>query len=209
MYLYLDTTFGATIGLLKADFTWKDYLENSDQKTASLIHSSIDQLCQKNQVQIKSLKGLIQVSGPGGYTGLRVSDGMSQTFAWMGFATYSFYHYEVLSLLSIHEGRWMANAFKGELFIFDQKNKSYSLMKEKDWFANPHSAQLYTNYFSAFSPTAKSQLNSSQFIETSRLIKDNSPAIFSKIVNEARKREIFYYRPIDQEFTKPTSPKNP
>lgn len=207
MYLYLDTTFGTSIGLLKPDFFWLDFIENDGQKNASTLHSSIDQLCIKNNIDINQIEGLIQVAGPGGYTGLRVSDGISQTFSWFGYSTFSFYHFEVLGFLGLTEGLWLSNAFKGELFGFDQASKKQWLLKESDWFSKKSPQQLYTHYFSAFSPTSKSRLENSQFIETSELIKANPQSIFKQIILEKRQRELFYYRPIDQEFTKPTSPK--
>lgn len=208
MFLYIDTTFGTTVGLLKPDFTWLEYCENDGQKTASTLHTTVEKLCRKNQVEINQLQGLIQVAGPGGYTGLRVSDGISQTFSWLGFTTYSFYHYEILNLLSKTMGYWVSNAFKGEIFVFDQSTQSHWLEKENDWFCKAQTHQFYTHYFSAFSPTAKSRLQSGQFIETSQLIKIHSQSLFSQIVQSNSKREIFYYRPIEQEFTKANSPKN-
>lgn len=207
MFLYLDTTFGTCIGLLKADFHWLDFLENDGQKNASTLHSSIEELCQKNKVEVNSLKGIIQAAGPGGYTGLRVSDGISQTFSWFGFSTYSFYHFEILDLLGLTDGLWLSNAFKGELFGFDQLTQKQWLAKENDWLREKPTQKLYTHYFEAFSPTSKSKLDISQFTETHRLIRDNPESILKKIVHEGRKRELFYYRPIDQEFTKPSSPK--
>lgn len=207
MYLYLDTTFGSVIGILKSNFEWLDYFENSDQKNASTLHSEIEKLCSRNQIQINHLKGLVQVAGPGGYTGLRVSDGISQTFSWFGFPTFSFYHFEILGLMGIKHGLWLSNAFKGELFCYDQSIKKSSLIKEPDWFNHLPQGQLFTHYFEAFSPTAKAKLNISHFTETSALIKSHPQTIFSPMVSEGRKRELFYYRPIEQEFTKPTSPK--
>lgn len=207
MYLYLDTTFGTVIGLLDQNFEWLDYFENYDQKNASFLHQHIANLCLKNYIEINQLKGLILSAGPGGYTGLRVSDGISQTFSWFGYETYSFYHFEILSLMGVKKGLWLSNAFKGEFFCFNQELNQHSLKREAEWFINQPTDQYFTHYFQAFSPTSKTKFISSQFIETSILIKNNSRQIFRQIIGEKRKKELFYYRPIDQEFTKPVSPK--
>ena len=207
MYLYVDTTFGTVLGFLNQHLDWLDYYENHDQKNVSLLHYDIERLCKKNHIKINQFKGFIFCAGPGGYTGLRVSDGISQTFSWFGFETYSFYHFELLTILGIKNGIWLSNAFKGEFFCFNQEESKHTLIKESDYFIKNIDNKFYTHYFNAFSPTSRNKFSIDKVTETSQLLKSNPSTIFKQIISQKWKKELFYYRSIDQEFTKPVSPK--
>ena len=85
MKLFLDTTFGITVGLLDDQNEWLDYSFVDGQKGSAVIHKIILDLLEKNNLSIKNVKALFQIAGPGSYTGMRVSDGISQIFDWQKF----------------------------------------------------------------------------------------------------------------------------
>lgn len=195
MYLFIDTTKDITVGILDDEYQWLEYEFFEGARGSALIHKCIyDQLENQNK-SVKDIDGVIQIAGPGSYTGMRVSEGLSQVFNWQKFKTYSFYHYEVPELLGIKEGTWFANAFKGEYFLYRwaNGNQTKELIK-KDEFDINAVEDLYSSYL--FDGLEKD-------IElTSAVIYQNSKKLFSKIIENDIKRPLYYYRTLDEEYSK-------
>lgn len=195
MYLFIDTTKAITLGLLDEQFCWKNYQFFENAKSSALIHKYINEQLEVENSSIERLKGLIQVAGPGSYTGMRVSEGISQIFSWQDFETYSFYHYEVPQLLGEEKGIWFSNAFKGEYFLYewDKKINSSSLIKkdEFDW-------DKEVSYYSGF------ELEDGQknILLTSTMIKDKANILFKGIVEQNIKKPLYYYRTIEEEYVR-------
>ncbi len=207
-YLYLDTSYTLSLGLLDQEFQWIAFERNHDTKTATKLHTSLYQLLSHHQLKLKDIKGLIQVAGPGGYTGMRISDGIFQTLKLYGLPSYSFYHFEVPGLLDEKEGLWISNAFKGEIFsyYFNAGIKIEKLSSEKDFIDYYPTLKLnsvYTHDKLAFSPTFTPWVKEITLIETGSLIEKYPQKIFSSVVQQKLVRSIFYYRPIEGEFKKP------
>ena len=197
-YLFIDTSNHLTFGLLNEDFKWIEFVELQDKKSSTKIHSQVYEMLAVNGLKAKELRGIFQISGPGSYTGMRVSEGLSQIFEWQNIPSYSFYHFEIPWILSIKSGGWVSNAFKGELFLYSwnedeckkellvSSNLEKSLASLKDKYKN-----LYTNFSEEFNV----ELNYS-----SDLMKNNPQKLFSFILENKIKRKPFYYRSLDQEF---------
>ena len=198
MKLFLDTTFGITVGLLNEKNGWVDYSFVDGQKGSAVIHKLILDILEKNNLSIEDVKVLFQIAGPGSYTGMRVSDGISQTFEWQKIRTYSFYHFDVPKILNINSGVWFANAFKGELFIFkwnDKENEKLLLrMDEALNYLEGADIPIYASF----------QNNSvdSEYELTKDLIKENSKNVFDYVEDKNLKKELFYFRTLDEEFSR-------
>ena len=82
MYLFIDTTKDVTVGLVDNNFEWLEYEYFKDAKGSALIHKCIYEQLEKQNKTIDDLVGVLQVAGPGSYTGMRVSEGVSQIFDW-------------------------------------------------------------------------------------------------------------------------------
>jgi tRNA threonylcarbamoyladenosine biosynthesis protein TsaB len=193
---------------LDKEFQWLSYEANQDTKTATKLHSSLHQLLSDRRLKLKDIQGLIQIAGPGGYTGMRISDGIFQTLKLFGIPSYSFYHFEVPSLLDEKQGLWISNAFKGEIFTysFSEGVKVEKLWSEKDFIEHYNTLRiesLYTHNKLAFSPSFNPWAQAKAFIETGSLIEKYPQKIFSSVVQQKLARTIFYYRPIEGEFKKP------
>ena len=106
MKLFIDTTFGITAGLVDANLEWKQYKYIEGQKGSAVIHSLIDDLLSLEGIEARDIEALIQVSGPGSYTGMRVAQGIADIFEWQKFPVFSFYHFEVPKLLGESKGIW-------------------------------------------------------------------------------------------------------
>lgn len=202
-YLYMDTSDHLVVGLLNESFGWVDFLELEGAKNSGRIHAAIFDMLQKAGLEAKSLKAIFQNAGPGSYTGMRVSEGISQIFEWEGIPVYSFFHFEVPSFLGIESGKWLAKAFKGEFFIltWDKEKEERVLI---DLVASKEvlkGQKVYCHFRKSLEKDFAEEL--STFIETGELIKTQGAKIFSLVLSKARRLSPYYFRTIDQEFKVP------
>lgn len=193
MKLFIDTTSGITVGLLDSANDWIEYRHEKDKKSSAVIHKLLNELCENNGLDIKEIKQLFQVSGPGSYTGMRVSEGITNIFEWQNFKVNSFYHFEVPKILGIKKGIWIADAFKGETFLFkwDESGESKELIK-KDEVDVSSDIPLFV----LSDPEREAD------VQTKDLIYNNSKMLFDEIEKRDLKRELYYYRTIEMEFSK-------
>lgn len=194
-YLYFDTTDHLVLGLLNEKFEWLDYLESSSKKNSSTIHAQVFEMLEKHSLKVAELDGVFQVSGPGSYTGIRLSEGISQIFEWHKMKIYSFYHFEVPFLLGEKSGVWFSKAFKGEMFLYSVTDgqESKKLIPEEEFEQMDLTAlgNCYTHYL------AEKQENVQ---ETGRIIHSSAPNLFSVVMEKGLRREPYYYRALEQEF---------
>jgi tRNA threonylcarbamoyladenosine biosynthesis protein TsaB len=199
MHLFLDTTFGVTVGLLDKHFDWVDYNFSLEKKSSTIIHSLINQILIDENLTVDKLSSIIMVAGPGSYTGMRVSKGITDVFEWQNLKVYSFYQFEVPTLLNMEKGLWFSDAFKGEYFFYEfngENTKKYLLKKEDG------NIKLQKTDVPIFVGRNKDEQS---YSETQLLIKENSKKLFKKVTDNKIKRKLFYYRELDQEFSKAKS----
>lgn len=197
-YLFVDTTNHLTFGLLDEGFKWLDFVELQDKKSSGKIHSLIYEVLEKNGLKAKELKAMFHISGPGSYTGMRVSEGLAQILKWQNIPTYSFYHFEIPSILNIESGAWISNAFKGELFLYtwDEDGSNKELLLSSNLKESLISLKLkYKNLFTHFSTEFEMELNYS-----SELVRSHSENLFNVVMSNKMNQKPFYYRSLDQEF---------
>lgn len=202
MYLYLDTTEKLIIGILDKEFQWLDYFEEDIRSASSRLQGILHDNISRVGKTLEDVKGVFQASGPGSYTGMRVSEGFSQILDWHGYPVYSFYHFEVPRLLGVKKGTWNANAYKGDVFLYhwDEDHEDYELIKIHQ-VKESEGSHLYTHFHKEpFEMIDDKNL-------TSQMILDNSKIFFDILKSENMRCEPYYYRPIEVEFTKPTRKK--
>ncbi len=193
MYLFIDTTNKITIGLLNDEFGWLKYEFIDSNKSSALIHGAINDFLQEYSLELTELTGAFFMAGPGSYTGMRVSEGIKDIFEWEKVPVYSFYHFEVPFLVGIERGLWLANAFKGEYFVYewDGTQNHYNLIKESDFEVPSDNKKLFLDQ-------SRDGFLGAQI--TSSIIYSQSAKLFAKIKAENKKEDLFYYRTIDEEF---------
>lgn len=203
-YLYLDTTDHLVVGLLTNNFDWIDFNEIFDKKSSRLIHPLIDDTLKKAHVKPLELRGIIQVAGPGSYTGMRVSEGISRVFALHGVVRHAFYHFEVPSLLDIRKGMFVSKAFKGEFFSYcwhwDDSIKELMIesdLKKRIELATSKEIPIYTHYQNNEINVGASFIYSEL---TSKIIKDRASDLFNRVIHRHNDPVVFYYRELEQEF---------
>ncbi len=191
-YLFLDSTLGLTVGLLDSSFAWVELKNLESKKPSEIIHAEIFNLLKKYNLRWQDIE-CFATSGPGSYTGMRLSEGIVQILEFSGIPIYSFYHFEVPKLSGINKGFWITNAFKGQVFLYTwDEHTSQKELLNKEQFTIIENELGYT--LDVQDPTF-SQLQSSM-----NLIKINSATIFSKVHSQRQRVAPYYFRAIDEEF---------
>lgn len=205
MYLFVDSTHLITLGILDSKLEWLDYKYINEKKISSSIHSHMDTMLKDNEISTNSLKGIIQISGPGSYTGMRVSEGITQIFNWQGFKRMGFYHFNVPAILGNSDYMWIANAFKKEFFCFrffeGKAVKTLVKSSHLNDFIDANTTSE-TDFFCGHADHVDLMDNEKQITPTSKLIKESGKAVFKYIESEEINEELYYFRPLEQEFSK-------
>lgn len=195
--LFLDSSFYLQFGLLNHQLEWIDFREIQNRKGASSLHGELYEFLGKNNVQVKDVKKIILGGGPGSYTGIRLAEGMAQIFEWQKVEINSFYSFEIPYFSGIEEGAWCAEAFKGEIFLYEwNKSKSqHSLMKESEFRDyTPKKGELYHIGDGISDRLVRS---------TTSLLKKHPQEIFKRILRRGERFAPFYFRTGEQEFKIP------
>lgn len=192
-YLFLDTSSFLVAGILSEKFEWSDYAQTDVVKSSGYVHGLLNDLLIRNNLSWNNLKGLIVSSGPGSYTGMRVSEGIAQVLEIDNLPIFSFYHFEALKMLD-RQGVWVSEAFKGEYFFFESQTEISELLSLEELvlrISERDDVYALNNEVRGVDYTFQSTL---------ALLKDHSSVIFSDIVKNEIRREPFYYRPENVEF---------
>jgi tRNA threonylcarbamoyladenosine biosynthesis protein TsaB len=190
--LFIDSTSGLIIGLLDSKFNWIEYNSLDEKKPSEIIHFEIFNLLKKYNLELQTMCLFIS-SGPGSYTGMRLSEGLAQVFELSQMPVYSFYHFDVPRLAGVAKGFWASNAFKGQVFIYNwDENKIEKHLVGKDFFDIENKQWGYT--------LDEGDLMFSELKKTKDLIKNSSSTIFSKIYDEKLRVPPYYFRSLEEEF---------
>ena len=199
-HLFVDSTYDLTLGLLKDDFSWAKFSTFANQKASEILQLETLNLCTEAGIEVRDLKSVICVSGPGFYTGLRLSEGFVDVLKFSGIKGYSFYSYEVLPLLGIKEGNWITKAYRGEYFIHALKGEGTENIlipsKElKDFVVDK--SHFYIHSDKAIDDLGRECMPNA--IGTIELIQKH-PEIFKTIIKKNFQRESYYFRAPEDEF---------
>jgi len=190
--LFIDTTSGLEIGLLDSNFLWLEYTSLKDLKPSEVIHHKIFELLKKYNLSISQIRCFFS-SGPGSYTGMRLSEGLAQVFEMSGMSVYSFYHFEVPKLIGIFKGFWATNAFKGQVFIYN-------------WDENTFEKELITKELLCINDANlgftidNTDINFSKLASTKELIKNQATKLFPELLKKNMRVGPYYFRTLDEEF---------
>ena len=194
MHLFIDTTEMVTFGLLDENFRWKEYFFDPKATVSTKLHSLIFQMLEKNEMEFLDLTSVIYCAGPGSYTGMRVAEGFAKIVEWQEIETYSFYHYEVPQMCGNKSGIWFANAFKGETFIYEwnESQSSHNLALDKNIIESLKGKKIFS---------LRGEFDTESW-HTADLIKEKPDQTLKVIFDKKIKRNLFYYRPLNEEFKK-------
>ncbi|HLW58116.1 MAG TPA: hypothetical protein VKY27_12050 [Bacteriovoracaceae bacterium] len=197
-YLFVDSTYDLTLGLLKDNFSWAKYVHFPNQKASEILQIEVLKMCSEFNVEVPNLTSVIHIAGPGFYTGLRLSEGFVDVLKFSGIKSYSYYTYDILPLLGVNSGLWITKAYRGEYFIHDLSNKENSLIPS----SRLKEVIVDKSPFYIHSDKAIDDLGRECIIDpisTSDLLEKN-PQVFKEIIQQNFQRESYYFRAPEDEF---------
>lgn len=198
-YLFVDSTYELTLGVLDTNFKWLSFERYSGQKASAVIQPNAFQMLKEHGIKTTDLAGVITVNGPGFYTGLRLAEGFADVFSFFGVKQFSLYSYEIPRWCGFEKGVWFTKAYRGEYFLYqwDKNEEQQKLLSSKELpSALPH------DQFFIHSELSLDTLSSGLILDpvkTVDLLKDHPDKIFSQVINSG-KREPFYFRAPEDEF---------
>jgi tRNA threonylcarbamoyladenosine biosynthesis protein TsaB len=190
--LFVDSTLGLVIGLLDANYSWVEFMSLDEKRPSEIIHFEIFNILSKHNLKLKDMQCFV-ASGPGSYTGMRLSEGLAQIFELEKVPVYSFYHFNVPALCGILKGFWATNAFKSQVFIYNwNEGEHENHLVNKDAFTIVDESCGYTL-------DTKDSLFIN-LVSTKSLIKNKSQDLFSKVKSLNLRVDPYYFRTLDEEF---------
>ncbi len=208
--LFLDTSLNINFGFLDEKFNWIMPIEEIKGQNAAELHYKIYENLEKKSLDIKDFTAVITSAGPGSYTGMRVAEVFNKIFSFSKLQAYTFYEYEIPMILNVEKGLFLSKAYKQQAFVYHWNLKEKK--EEKALIDLENSQELtrvvgaYQNFFS----NSNDQKIISEFkldqqipklISTIDLIKQNTAMIFDHLISRNLNQELFYYRPLEVEFT--------
>jgi tRNA threonylcarbamoyladenosine biosynthesis protein TsaB len=201
-YLFVDSTYDITLGILDDDFRWIEFKKFTGQKASIILQTETHKLFELHGLKAKDIKGLFTIAGPGFYTGLRLSEGLSDVFKFFNIPHISFYSYEVPWWCGHKKGAWFTKAYRGEYFLhrWREQDVSSELIDVKNVQEKLMSLEvpLFIHGESSLDKLSLDAIKSST--SSMELLKTNSQNIFSLLWKNQTTRESFYFRAPEDEF---------
>lgn len=179
---------------------WVSLETHKDQKASAIIQTKAAELLFKCNLRPTDLKGIITVNGPGFYTGLRLSEGFSDVFAFFNIPQFSFYSYEIPLWCGFRKGTWFTKAYRGEYFFYswDGESSAQKLVSLKELDSSISSDQYFIHSEGSLDEKSSSLLKNP--IKTIDLLRERAADIFPNVLKNHLKREAFYFRAPEDEF---------
>ena len=198
-YLFIDSTYDLTIGVLDDGLRWLSFERHTGQKASAIIQARAYKLLSDANIKPQDLSGIITVNGPGFYTGLRLAEGFSDVFKFFGVKQYSFYSYEIPLWCGYSEGVWFTKAYRGEYFFYRWQglNSSQTLIPTKELESSVKDEKFFIHSSASLDNLSTSLILNP--VETHELLKTQSQKIFTEVLKSSY-REPFYFRAPEDEF---------
>lgn len=198
-YLFIDSTYDLTLGVLDDGFKWLSFERFSGQKASAIIQTKAHELLKKHSLSPEKLTGIITVNGPGFYTGLRLAEGFSDVFKFFGVKQYSLYSYEIPFWCGYESGVWFTKAYRGEYFFYEWKGQTthQNLVAAKELQSHITDAEYFIHSEASLDQLSSSLIHSPQ--KTFDLLEKFPEKIFVHAIKGDHK-EPFYFRAPEDEF---------
>lgn len=197
--LFIDSSYDITLGLLDENLGWHDLRAFRGQRASATLQTETHRLMKDFHLEMKNLKGVVSIAGPGFYTGLRLSEGFADVTKFFSLPHFSFYSYEIPFWLGHTEGSWITKAYRGEYFIYEWKGEASTikLVSVKDLAGLEIKNQVFIH--SETSLDEKLTPFTVNSISTSDLLKEHPQKIFRHVM-KGMQRESYYFRAPEDEF---------
>lgn len=199
-YLYLDTTYDGTIGILSESLEWVDFIKVQGQKASRTLQLETHRLLEKHGLELSEMDAIFTVAGPGFYTGLRLSEGFADVLKFFGIPHYSFYSFEIPILLGFSKGAWVTKAYRGEYFFYEWKDaeEKHTLYSSKDIADIESIDNVFIHSVTAIDEKLISLTQNAT--DTSSLIQNSPRPVFETVLKNKWIKKSFYFRAPEDEF---------
>jgi tRNA threonylcarbamoyladenosine biosynthesis protein TsaB len=198
-YLFIDSTYDLTLGVLDDGLRWLSFERMSGQKASAIIQAKAHEHLLQHKLKANELTGIITIHGPGFYTGLRLAEGFADVFNFFGVKQYSFYSYEIPSWCGFEQGIWFTKAYRGEYFFYcwNKQTHEQKLLPSKELAAGISGEQFFIHSEASLDALSTPLIKNP--IRTTDLLKEHPEKIFGEVI-KGLKREPFYFRAPEDEF---------
>lgn len=201
--LFIDSTYDITLGILDDEMGWISFQRFIGQRSSNILQKETHNLLKAAGIKTSDLSHVTTVAGPGFYTGLRLSEGVADVFKFAGIRHFSFYSYQLPSLLGVESGFWMTKAYRGEYFFheWDQGVSSNILITESElpeFIEKLSDRKAFIHSDTALDEISRKLL--SEVTDTHSLLRTRSKDIFKKIIAQDSRVDSYYFRAPEDEF---------
>ncbi len=203
--LFIDTSYDVFIGLLGTNGTWEGKTILKGFKASQILQKEIYNLLIQKNLSVSSIDGIITSSGPGFYTGMRLSEGVADVFKLKGLEHYSYYNFMLPKWYGHEAGLWMTKAYRGEYFFYlwNQDKEEKFLLQESELAAhfekwNKLGVPFFVHQESAIDEKLKKHLTSYQ--ETVTFIETAPQKLFHHVIGSQSYEPSYYFRAPEDEF---------
>lgn len=200
-YLFIDSTYDITLGILDAQTGWSRFERFLGQKASSVLQKETHHLLESIQLSMTDIEGIVTVAGPGFYTGLRLSEGFADVLQFLGKPKFSFFSYDIPYWSGVTEGVWMTKAYRGEYFFHHWKDSEHQniLIATKDLASYVQNlGHVFIHSESAIDEQARVLLKSYQ--SSCEIIKTYPELLQKMVIGPKLLEESFYFRAPEDEF---------
>jgi|GEM_PF-969166 len=200
-HLYVDSSYDLTIGLLDNQGTWLERSKITDAKTSEVLQVEIFNLLNKHKLNYRKLTSLITSAGPGFYTGLRLTEGLSDLSKIIKIPCFSFYNYEIPRWSGVCEGTWLTKAYKGEYLLYhwndlDHSSELLGSHELETWLKSEQA--FYYPSEKSLDERLKQHVSKGTCVET--LFFSNGEVLLHKVIQSQQTRSSYYFRPSEEEY---------
>jgi tRNA threonylcarbamoyladenosine biosynthesis protein TsaB len=198
-YLFIDSTYELTLGVLDDDFKWLSFEKLTGHKASAIIQKKSHELLEQHKIAAQDLTGIIIVNGPGFYTGLRLAEGFADVFNFFGVPQFSLYSYEVPLWCGFESGTWFTKAYRGEYFFhhWSSTKSTQELLSAKEIEEALKDKKLFIHSEASLDKLGLEFVK--EYISTHELLCNNPDKIFPHVI-KGQKKEAFYFRAPEDEF---------
>lgn len=198
--LFLDTSYNQILGFLSSEGKLSKLSIKEGQKTSASLHVELNDLLKSSNSSLKEITNVIYVAGPGFYTGLRLAYGIADIMRISGARLFGFYAFDIPYLLGVQNYDWITKAYRGEVFVFTRTdaNTSIALLSDREFQEREWQPSSYIHHTNALDDAMRAKLV--EPIATQDLLATQMSAICSQVVASDFQKELFYFRPAEEEF---------
>ena len=203
--LFIDTSYDVFIGLLNSQGKWEGHTILKGFKASQILQKEIYQLLQEKNLTVSAIDSVITSSGPGFYTGMRLSEGVADVFKLKGLPHFSYYNFMIPKWYGHKSGLWMTKAYRGEYFFYlwsETKEEKFLLQSKEleSYFSQWRKLNIPFFIHQESAIDEKLKVFVPHYTETVHLVESTPGILYQAVVNNNIQEPSYYFRAPEDEF---------